>query len=537
MSHRPRPDIKGCNGKKNNEEIDNLIDRKLYHTGSLYNNHMRFLRHAIILLICTSIGIAVWLPLHGDIHYFSDNARDMLLLNEMATEKPITLIGPRSGIGGVFHGPLWLYMNFPAFLVGNGDPATMGWFWWGLYTLNIGIIYMVGRKLFDEKAGLISALLFSFAFISTGWSQFNANGILLISPLLAYFLVRYSEGGQLRDAGIMFFLTGLLIQFQIAFGLPILILLIGVMGFFIVRRGVWKHILAIMAVLPGISTHILFDIRHSFIQLSSLIKYIASSDKGQLGAPAQDRMFFALREFANWIPGYSVEVSIALLIGLCMAVMASRKARLTTLAYIYLYLYVGFWIITLGYSGTMWPYYYWGFVPILFLLIGGAVSNLKPPAHAWVAGTIVLLVTVSHTHWFLYTRVLVLSPRPISWKFHKEAVHELFESAPPEFGYYVFEDDLYGYGPKYTFVYWQKRTPAKIAYLNKKYETTYLYMMPTSSETLTWEGWIRHNVRIDTEPKSIKTFPNDVTVYRYHLSKQEQAVPSDPNLLDSLIFR
>jgi hypothetical protein len=74
-----------------------------------------------IIGIC--IILASWFVINGDILFYSDIARDFLLMEDILYNKPIALIGPRSGaISGVFHGPLWFYLNLPAFILGKGNP-------------------------------------------------------------------------------------------------------------------------------------------------------------------------------------------------------------------------------------------------------------------------------------------------------------------------------------------------------------------------------------------------------------------------------
>jgi hypothetical protein len=491
----------------------------------------------LLLLLCVNVIIAAWLPLHGDIHYFSDNARDMLLLHEIVHEKPITLIGPRSGISGVFHGPLWLYMNLPVYYLSGGNPAMVGWFWFGLFILNVGVMYAVGKRMFGEIAGLVAALLFSVAFYSTGWSQFNANGVLLVMPCIMLAVMEYIRLHEARWALITFFLIGLLIQFQIAFGLPMMILLALLLVTQVFKTKRWMHILTPFIVLLPVSTHILFDVRHDFIQLKSLIGYGAKEGGPLLSTLLQDRLWLALRELTNWIPGYGWALSVVLLVVLIVGCVKTHRAHLKLVGKLYAYLYIGFWLITLGYKGTMWPYYYWGLVPVLFLVLGGLIGSLQKNAQKWLLAACALFVILFQSHWFVYEREHVLAPRPISWKFHNDVVEKIYEKAPTEFGYYVFSDDLYGYQTKYAFVYQDDLFEGKRALLNTKKNATYTYMMPTASTDLTWDGWLKHQVRIDRAPDSVHDYPNGVSVYRYDLTPEEQAVPSDPYLLDSLMFR
>ncbi len=101
----------------------------------------------VVILISTFF--ASWFAVNGDIIFHTDIARDFLLMEDVVKNKPITLIGPRSGgIPGVFHGPLWTYLNLPSFIIGGGNPAIVSWFWVILYLINLLIVYKIGMPYF-----------------------------------------------------------------------------------------------------------------------------------------------------------------------------------------------------------------------------------------------------------------------------------------------------------------------------------------------------------------------------------------------------
>ena len=78
------------------------------------------------LLVLANLFLAAWHFLHQDLVFSADIARDFSLFREIDRKK-IILIGPRSSVSGLFHGPLWLYLNYPAYLIGQGNPVVVGW--------------------------------------------------------------------------------------------------------------------------------------------------------------------------------------------------------------------------------------------------------------------------------------------------------------------------------------------------------------------------------------------------------------------------
>src|SRR3990167_3534873 len=84
-----------------------------------------------LLFIMLNIYFSAYPVLHGEVNFLSDVARDFLLLREIDAKK-IILIGPRSNASGLFHGPLWSYLNYPVYKIVQGNPVAQAWFWLGL---------------------------------------------------------------------------------------------------------------------------------------------------------------------------------------------------------------------------------------------------------------------------------------------------------------------------------------------------------------------------------------------------------------------
>ncbi|MEK7450632.1 MAG: hypothetical protein AAB662_01690, partial [Patescibacteria group bacterium] len=82
----------------------------------------------LFLLTLSNVYLSSSLVRHGEVNFPSDVARDFLLFAEM-DQKKIVFIGPRSSTNNLFHGPLWTYMNYPAYVIGNGNPVVVAWFW------------------------------------------------------------------------------------------------------------------------------------------------------------------------------------------------------------------------------------------------------------------------------------------------------------------------------------------------------------------------------------------------------------------------
>ncbi|MFA9289232.1 MAG: glycosyltransferase family 39 protein [Weeksellaceae bacterium] len=230
---------------------------------------------SVLLLLTINVAFAALYVLQNTITFHTDIARDFLLLEDMFYNKNISLIGPRSGgIPGVFHGPLWIYLNLPAYIIGKGDPVIVGWFWVLLFVASIILVYWVGKKLWNKEVGIMSALLVSVTTLSDIHNLFNPYGAVITFPLFLYFIGKYLETKKILQLVLALFTLGIIIQFQMAFGGPILILMIGYLIYDSIIKKNIKPLLALAVLIIPLSSFIVFELRNNFLQTHSVYNYI-----------------------------------------------------------------------------------------------------------------------------------------------------------------------------------------------------------------------------------------------------------------------
>src|SRR3989344_5699185 len=99
----------------------------------------------------------------GDFFYLFDQAIDYLLVKDIVDTRSLTLIGTHSGLGGFFHGPLWLYMLVSVYVLGSGNPFSFTYFYIGLQLATVFAAYLVGSKLYGFKGGLLISLIIALS--------------------------------------------------------------------------------------------------------------------------------------------------------------------------------------------------------------------------------------------------------------------------------------------------------------------------------------------------------------------------------------
>ncbi len=499
----------------------------------------------LVLIVINILLSAYWLIL-GDIHYDVDVSRDFLVMNDIVKNLHFTLLGPRSGaIPGVFHGPLWFYVNLPAFLIGGGNPLVIGWFWFLLSAVFLLIVYWVSKKLFGPEVALLSVLLFSVNSIinpSIGLKNFyNPYGAVFLFPLLFWMLHRYLNTSAVKYLIICLFLLGLIIQFQMAFGIPLFVTITLYLGYFLFQRKKLSHLLSYFILLIPLSTFIIFDLKHNFLQLNAFIQFFHENNQSiNLLNIFVSRAKALLFDFFDlFSPGknlVTVSFAICFLI-LFMVVLRKSTNPLKKIYWLFGYLFLSFWIISLIYPGSVGNYF-WPFLPLSIIIFCSFYKFIK--REIFIAVFIILYMVN------LYAGILAilefktdLNQRgPHSWAFNSYVAQKIYEDAKGDFGYFNYSPDRFAYQQRYAMIYAGKNFPNITSLSSVKQPLTYLLEVdpPVDRPELSSINWRISDVGIDRSPDQVFSF-DFIKVEKYLLNSEEVKIQPNPYLLDSVFLR
>lgn len=128
--------------------------------------------------------------------FYFDQGRDALVIWEFWHKGKFFLVGPTTGIAGIFRGPFYYYLIAPFYLIGGGDPS------WPAVALAvssvaaIGLAYYLGMKIQDRATGLLAVIISSFSFymVMAGRWLSNPTPMLLLSMILVWMMILVTEG-------------------------------------------------------------------------------------------------------------------------------------------------------------------------------------------------------------------------------------------------------------------------------------------------------------------------------------------------------
>lgn len=243
-------------------------------------------KKTFLILTIVLIAFGVWYRLlltrNGGFLFNIDNARDMIDVREMVELHKWRLIGPTSGIEGVFDGPGWYYLLAVPYVLTGGNP-------YGSIVMEI-ILWAIGAFFLiqlTKKWGVLAILLVMSLWISSNYIvltnlyAFNPNPVLLLMPLFIFLGAQFLQTGRLKFSIGTFLLGGFLFNCEMAYGffipfvLVVSTLLSGKKQLF-KQRAFWLGGLAfLLTMLP----QAVFEMKHGFFMTHSLLNYLHESSQ------------------------------------------------------------------------------------------------------------------------------------------------------------------------------------------------------------------------------------------------------------------
>jgi len=511
---------------------------------------IKYLFLPLILLISFLLGSKMILS--GDFFYLFDQARDYLLVKDIVDTRNLTLIGTHSGLGGFFHGPLWLYMLTPIYILGSGNPFAFAYFYIALLLLTVLIAYIVGLKLYGEKGGLLISLLIALS--PATWNvvpnTIGVNAVPLVFLGLFYFLIKFIRGNPNSFIFAAFF-AGLSLQFEAA--LPLVLIPIMLLIFIwnkIAIKNLKVIILSGVSFALSISTFILFDLRHKFLMTTAVFNSFTSGNKEkgylELGDRISVHVSSLLGVYKN--VAFSKDFLLILLLGIIFAfatylILKSKKnksALYRKKEFLFLLLFpvlvFGFFVF---YSYPIWPEYVLGLIiPVAFAFYLSIVAVWKN-----LLGKILVILFFAIT--FLnvsfsinnqYFKEYPQNNSSGSYLNQKAVVDWIFKDTKKgKFGYFVYTPEIYTHGMDYL-ILWTSKSNPRIILESQKNKVTYLIMYPhMENDKGAYTFWKKNTLRTKGEVTLTKVFNGGIIVEKLLIDTNEPEV--DSNYYQGLLFR
>ncbi len=176
-----------------------------------------FVYFLLSLILIGAFFVRLW-RLDTILGFYFDQGRDAKVIWDLWYSAKPFLVGPVTGLEGVFLGPAFYYLIAPFYLIGAGNPVYPAVFIGTLSSLGVFFVYLVGFKAHSRETGIIAACIFTFSYFIVLYGRWLANPapILFISPLLYFSLLKIANKEGEMWWVVTAFLIVLSLQFEMA---------------------------------------------------------------------------------------------------------------------------------------------------------------------------------------------------------------------------------------------------------------------------------------------------------------------------------
>src|SRR3989304_7653042 len=96
--------------------------------------------------------------------FWYDQGRDALVIWDFIHNGKLFLVGPITGIEGIFRGPWYSWLITPFYFLGGGDPVWPAVFLVLTSVFALYILYKVGSEIGGKAVALLSVFIASFSY-------------------------------------------------------------------------------------------------------------------------------------------------------------------------------------------------------------------------------------------------------------------------------------------------------------------------------------------------------------------------------------
>jgi len=402
----------------------------------------------IILIAAFAVLLRLYL-FEKRVSFDADQEEIAFKAKEILTGNPV-LLGPKTSLGGFSIGPgfTYLWAVFALFL--KGDPLSGAFLSVFLGILFIIGIYLVAKKIFSEKVGLILAFMVTLSVNFIQWDQLPwAPSLFYLSELIVFYGVYISGKNKW---GIPLVALGLGMGLQSHFA--VFLLFIPILVYLLLYRPVVEKkqfLISLITIIASVMPLVIYDFMHGFINFQRLLSIFRLGIEGEevsklkIMAALGGNCVNIIWTHFPWFLVYGIFALI--LLYSFWGIIKDKKYR-PALILSDLFLLIPF-ITFLFYKSNFSEYYLMSAVVPFLVILGYIFSNLRNKFTLFVVlGIFSFLNFVS----FIYIY------RPMNLYAKRTIVQEIVKKGGTSgYGVSLSVQLGYGFGYRYLFDYYQAK--------------------------------------------------------------------------------
>lgn len=420
--------------------------------------------YGFLFLTLATAGFLRLYKLNELLGFWYDQGRDALVIHRLLYEGKFFLIGPVTGIGGIFLGPFYYYLIAPFYWLGQGSPvfviAALNW----LAVGGLLVLYLLGKEFFNRQTGLLAVVFYGLSFSTVTFSRWLANPqpLPFFSLLIVFCLLKIYKG-EGRYWLLVGLLVGLSLQLEAAGAVFFLPAVLGIVISWRKKTKSWRLMgLGLVVFLFTLLPQILFNFRHDGILLVAFKKFLVAEKAFQFSLwEVTKRRFLTYYDvffgklFPSWGRGviFSATLFSGLLVWARKRVFGSQKNILWWWLLIPL---VGF-LFYQGNFGYVWDYYFAGVIPVFTLILASLLGSLGKEGGL---GKVIVLIFLACFLWINGQRLAVYYKTGIGIALRSQlwAVDWIYEEAQgQDFNVDVYVPPVIPYAYDYLFKWYGQK--------------------------------------------------------------------------------
>jgi len=486
---------------------------------------------AFVTILIVNFLLRIPATANGFFAFAYDQGRDVLQASSIIYGHNLTLIGPTTGLPGIFYGAYWYYLLAAVLAVSHGDPQIIGTLFGWFGVLTVCAIYFYLRS--TLKSLLLTFCLTLAVSMSALW-MFRPTVIWSTSivPILMIGYLYILNRIQKNSSRLNFFLLGLVswatLDFEFPWGIVMILFTLSLPIFskrFFLKK---QYLFTLLGFLVMISPRILFNIRNQFLELNTFLAYIKLPKIYGIETNLLQRFFYRLDLFldnfsqaftnSNKILGILVIELFLLAIFLLIKFDKSnwKKLKNDFILRCSALLTLFSFILFTFYKDTVWDYYLIG-LPITVLIMISRILNYTTlsekyaKAVAWLAIIVLLILNFNQQ---------IFRPFSFTWlgdggtyRTQKAVMDYIAAEKPHNYTIYAYSPSIFDYPFDYLISWYT--SSGKIEKPQTYSRLFYMIVREANSDRYLKIGWYGDKTRDRTKVLERKYFPGNIMLEKH----------------------
>lgn len=432
-----------------------------------------------------------------------DVGRDLAVGNEIIESHKLLLIGPTSGLQGLFYGPWWYYFLVPFLFLSHGDPKSIVLVMAASGILSGILGFFLGKKIGGAFLGFLigSFILLAPSLVGITSQIWHPNLAPFLVIILLYLFFSISTQERKKEYGHFFFgiVCGFLLETEVTFAV-LTIIAFAITYFLQIKKISFRLMtVTVLGLVIILSPRILFEFRHGFLMTKNVFSFITNGSHSSKSLPILDKITKSISEefnlWTNTVAGGVSLIGIVLFFASIILLLVFRKQIKGDVKKLLLLIIITIIIFSFGFvllPEYIWSHYFIG-LPIFYICFLAISLNFlyKKKNYQYIVYFVVsILFFISINPIKILTSNNTWEGDPSVYRNQLHIIDYIYKDANrKQFKYIIYTPPVHDYTYKYLFSWYGKKeygyTPSE------KAEVMYVILEPDKENPQRLTAWLK----------------------------------------------